>query len=161
MSTLYLVRHAAAEERSAGQTDEDRALTDEGVRKFRQAARGIVRILGENPPELILTSPLLRARQTAELLAEAFDDAKIRIELRGLNALGTTPSLSKLLKELHNRDAIAVGHEPTLSEWIGDLCFETTGEIEMKKGAIAAVELAGSGKAKLLFIIQPAVLREL
>jgi phosphohistidine phosphatase len=161
MSTLYLVRHAAAEDRSTDQSDEDRALTSEGVRKFRQAARGIVRILREHPPELILTSPLLRARQTAELLAEAFDDVKIRTELRGINALGTTPSLSKLLKELHGRDAVVVGHEPTLSEWIGELCFATDGPVEMKKGAIAALELAPAGKATLLFLIQPAVLREL
>jgi phosphohistidine phosphatase len=161
MSTLYLIRHAAAEERGPDQRDQDRALTAEGVHKFRQAARGIVRILREHPPEIILTSPLLRARQTAELLREAFDDAKIRAELRGINALGTAPSLSKLLKELHGRDAVAIGHEPTLSEWIGELCFAADGPVEMKKGALAGIELAPAGKARLLFLIQPSVLRNL
>jgi phosphohistidine phosphatase len=161
MSTLYLIRHAAAEERSASQSDEDRALTPEGVRKFRQAARGIVRLLREHPPELILTSPLLRARQTAELLAEAFDNAKIRAELRGINALDTASSLSKLLKELHGRDAVAIGHEPTLSEWIGELCFGAAGAMDFKKGAIAAIELTPAAKAKLLFLIPPGVLRDL
>jgi phosphohistidine phosphatase len=164
MNILYLVRHAAAEERAeggSGQTDEDRALTAEGVRKFRQAARGMVRILRAEPPRLILTSPLLRARQTAELLAEAFDDAKIKTQLEGTSALAPPGSFNKLLKEIRGKDAIAVGHEPILSQWVAELCFDAPGEIEFKKGALAALELGGPAKGKLLYLIPPAVLRDL
>jgi phosphohistidine phosphatase len=164
LTTLYLVRHAAAEEPATGgrgPADENRALSSEGIRKFRQAARGIVHILRADPPKLILTSPLLRARQTAELLVEACDNAKIRIELQGTSALAPPGVLPKLLREIGSRPAIAVGHEPILSQWIAHLCFNAPGDVELKKGALAALELQKPGRARLLFLIPPAVLRDL
>jgi len=161
MSMLYLVRHAAAEEQREGRSDDERTLTAEGIRKFRKAARGIVRLLGELPPEVILTSPLVRARQTAELLVEAFDAAKVKVELRGLAALGPPGALGKLLKESRGQDTMAVGHEPILSEWIGELCFGGAGNLELKKGALAAVELETERKGRLVYLMQLAALREL
>jgi phosphohistidine phosphatase len=158
---LYLVRHAAAEDLRAGRSDEERVLTPEGIRKFRRAARGIVRLVGDMPPEIILTSPLVRARQTAALLVEAFDAAKVKTELCVSAALGPPGSLDKLRKEARAQDTMAVGHEPMLSEWIGEMCFGHAGELEMKKGALAAVELETGGRGRLVFLVQPGVLREL
>jgi len=161
MSMLYLVRHAAAEDQRTGRSDEERALTAEGMRKFRQAARGIVRLADDMPPELILTSPLVRARQTAELLVEAFDQAKVKTELRVSGALGPAGALGQLLKEARGRDVLAVGHEPMLSEWIGELCFRRAGDVVMKKGALAAVEIETGGRGRLVCLMQPGALREL
>ena len=161
MSMLYLVRHAAAEEQQEGRSDAERALTPEGIRKFRRAARGIVRLVGDLPPEVILTSPLVRARQTAELLVEAVDAAKVKTELQISTALEPLGSRDKLLKEARSQNTMAVGHEPMFSEWIGEMCFGNAGELEMKKGALAAVELAGAGRGRLVFLVQPGVLREL
>jgi phosphohistidine phosphatase len=161
MSTLYLVRHAAAEEARAGQSDEDRALTVEGTAKFRRAARGIVQWLRDAPPPLILTSPLLRARQTAEVLREAFDAAKIKTELRRTPALAPPGDLAALLKEARAQDTIAVAHDPFLSAWIGQLCFRAPGSVELKKGALAALELKPGAHAVLLHLLQPGILRQL
>lgn len=161
MSLLYLVRHAAAEDARAGMPDAQRALTDEGTRKFRRAAAGIVRLLQETPPGLILSSPLLRARQTAELLHEAFDKEKIKTQVQLSEALVDAEGLGKLLKEVRGKPAMAVGHEPILSMWIGKLCFGEPGDVEMKKGALAALELKTGTHAQLLYLLQPAILREL
>jgi phosphohistidine phosphatase len=161
MSLLYFVRHAAAEDPRPGQSDDDRALTSDGIRKFRRAARGIVHVVAEAPPLTIFTSPLIRARQTAELLAEAFDHAQLKIEFRVLPELGPSGSLPKLLKEARAQDTLAVGHEPLLSTWIGELCFGNPGEIEMKKGALAAVELTRPAQGRLVYLLPPAVLRGL
>jgi phosphohistidine phosphatase len=161
MSLLYLVRHAAAQDARPGHSDADRALTPDGIRKFRRAARGIVRVVAPLPPRVILTSPLVRARQTAELLVEAFAEAKLKIELRGLPALGPSGSLAKLLPAARAQDTLAVGHEPLFSTWIGELCFGAPGELELKKGALAAVELLTGQRGRLLYLLPPGVLRDL
>ena len=67
---IYLIRHAIAEERGDDwPDDDDRPLTEEGIRRFEEAARGLLEF--DAHPVRILTSPLVRARQTAELLAAA------------------------------------------------------------------------------------------
>ncbi len=161
MSVLYFVRHAAAEDARPGLPDAERTLTPDGIRKFRRAARGIVRVVADTPPRTIFTSPLVRARQTAELLVEAFHQAQLKIELRGLPALGPSGSIAKFMKETRAQNALAVGHEPLLSTWIGQLCFATPGDLELKKGALAAVELTTSDRGRLLYLLPPAVLRDL
>ncbi len=161
MTMLYLVRHAAAEEPRPGQPDENRALTPEGTRKFRRAAKGIVQLLRATPPTLILSSPALRARQTAEILREAFDEAKLRTELHLTAALAAPEALGKLLKEARRQDTIAVGHEPILSTWIAHMCFRSSGDMEMKKGALAALELKTGETATLIYLLPPGILRDL
>ena len=162
MSTLYLLRHAAAEEPKSNQADAERPLTQDGIRKFRRAAQGIVKLLEEDPPRLLLTSPLVRARQTAGILAEAFDHAKCKVNLRVSDALAPPGHLQVLLKEARRDDTIAVSHDPFLSEWIGTLCFGKPGQVLLKKGALAALELADRApSAQLLYLLQPGVLRQL
>ncbi len=71
---LYIVRHAiAAPHGTPGIPDDDGPLTEEGIKKMRQAAAGLRSL--DYVPELILTSPLLRARQTAEILMEPLEKA--------------------------------------------------------------------------------------
>jgi phosphohistidine phosphatase len=163
MSMLYFCRHAIAEEARAGQADEARELTAEGIRKFRRAAPGIVKLVRDAPPQVILTSPLIRARQTADLLVDAFNASKLKVELAVAPDLAPGGRLSGLLKLIGEREAMAVGHEPQLSEWVADLCFHGTGGmgLEMKKGAVAAVEVRSARSAKLLFLAPPSVLRRL
>ena len=158
---LYLCRHAIAEEPASGQGDAERALTPEGIRKFRQAARGFVR-MGVDVSH-VFTSPLLRARQTAEILAEAFAHEKRSVELVISKPLGAAPRLKAFLEELagiKGRDVVAVGHEPALGQWIGELCFGSVGRVQLKKGAIAAIELQRE-RGEMLWLLQPGQLREL
>jgi phosphohistidine phosphatase len=156
---LYLCRHAIAEDPIDGD-DFHRALTPEGIKKFRQSARGFLKL----DPQVghILTSPLVRARQTADLLAEALAEKKEKVDITPCEPLGIPADLRQFLSELrkHKGNAVAVGHEPTLSEWIGELCFGAVGRCEMKKGAIAAIEILGS-EGTLLWHLQPGQLRAL
>ncbi len=71
---LYLVRHATAEDR-AETGDDERALTEEGKAKMIRATRGLAKL--KVRPDLILASPLRRARETAEILAEGLNRAKV------------------------------------------------------------------------------------
>ena len=161
---LYLVRHAAAEEAHDGKSDAERALTREGIEKFRRAAKGFVKILGDGGLPLIFTSPLVRARQTAELLSDTLGDARLGTEVRIEPALAPPGELSDVLRMARESgEAVAaVGHEPYLSEWVGQLCFQRSGGVEMKKGAVAGIELSKTGsRGTLLFLIQPGMLRKL
>jgi phosphohistidine phosphatase len=157
---LLIVRHGAAVERGTpGLADDDRPLTPEGEKKFRQAARGIARVLDK--PYAILTSPLPRAHRTAELLSEAF----------GGVTLTSTPALSSgsfedLFAQLNDYPKKAlitiVGHEPSLSSLLARLVGAKRGAgLEFKKGGMALVELAGGlgDGATLLSFLPPKVLR--
>ena len=109
---LYLVRHAIAEERGpAWPDDSQRPLTAEGAKRWRREATGLVAI--DARPDLILTSPFTRARQTADLLAAAFAKKPKVVELPALQP-GVKPR--DVLRALQPEGRIAslalVGHEP-------------------------------------------------
>ncbi|MCL2640147.1 MAG: phosphohistidine phosphatase SixA [Phycisphaerales bacterium] len=164
MTTLYLCRHAIAAEPVGIMTDADRPLTPDGAKKFRKSAHGLAKLLdkgGGDSVTHIFTSPLVRARQTAEILAEAF-----AVPVKVTAALDIPGNLKQLIKEIRAlknvQGIIAVGHEPTLSDWLGELCFDQPGRVELKKGAVAAIELARTdAKGQLLWMIQPGILRHL
>lgn len=169
MTILYLVRHAIAEDAAPGTKDVDRALTDKGRRKFRKAARGLIHAVGKKGLVRILTSPLLRARQTAEILAAALLKRGGEADLAITPALGDRPDLEALLKAVRlvqnvagrEPGVAAVGHDPTLSEWIGELCFQKHGNVQMEKGGVAAIRLHESAaKGELLWLLPPQLLRE-
>jgi phosphohistidine phosphatase len=136
---LYILRHAIAEERSGSMTggDSQRRLTAEGKTRMRRAAKGMKAL--ELDFDLILTSPFVRAKETADIVAEVF----------GLkDALKQTPSLAAdgnpkdLIDELrghyHKRKQILlVGHEPYLSRLISLLLSgDTAIAITLKKGGL-------------------------
>jgi phosphohistidine phosphatase len=161
---LYICRHAAATDPTGSLRDEDRPLTPEGIAKFRKAAKGFCAL----DPEAthILTSPLLRARQTAEILfdvlAKAGHIAADPIITDSLAPPGKLDGLLAKVRSVKNAgNIVAVGHEPTLSTWIGQLCFGQRGGCELKKGAIAAIELTERGRGDLVWLMQPGQLRQL
>jgi len=173
MTTLYLCRHAVAAEPVGIMTDADRPLTPDGAKKFRKAAHGLVKLLGKREKggrgegerggvTHILSSPLVRARQTAEILAEAF-----AVPVKVTAALEPPGDLKRLIKEIRGlknaRGVVVVGHEPTLGDWLGELCFDRAGRVELKKGSVAAIELNThtDAKGQLLWLIQPGILRNL
>lgn len=156
---LYVLRHAIAEEAAEGQADADRQLTDDGVKRLKQAIRGLKAL--EVPIERIVTSPWRRALQTAEQLAAACDQPLV------ISPLLTRPPSAELLTQLGERreSTIVVGHEPWLSELISWLAFGDSrhGEaIEVKKAAF--VWLVGSaipGGMTIRALVPPRVLRML
>jgi phosphohistidine phosphatase len=129
---LYFFRHGIAED--AVKDDFSRKLTAHGATRVKTAAQALAK-LGLKPAH-IYSSPRVRAKQTAELLAKALD---VPVEEREeLNFDFDMKQLEKLLVGAGADDAIIlVGHEPTFSNTMRDL---TGGEIEMKKGGCARVD---------------------
>ncbi len=136
---LYILRHgvaeAAADPPSGG--DSQRPLTSEGVDKMRRAAKGMETL--ELSFDLIFTSPLLRARQTAEIVADVFGIGKRLHETPTLAPDGNPKELIDLLRKQHRHDRklLLVGHEPYLSRLISFLTSgDTRTAIDLKKGAL-------------------------
>jgi phosphohistidine phosphatase len=141
---LVILRHGPAADRSPRKwpNDDDRPLTPDGIRETRRAARGLAALAGE--VDRFYSSPAERARRTAEIAHEEWDDPP-KLEL--LEALEPGAPAQPVLAHL-NRTAkadgryLVVGHEPTLGELIG---LATTGE------AVSLVRLSKSGAASLSF----------
>jgi len=147
---LVVVRHAIAEDRDAfartGRSDDERPLTEEGQRKMEQAARGLVRLV----PSLdaLCSSPLVRAVQTAEIVAQAYGG--IGIETATVLSGGAPPEdVVAWLQGRKSGDTVAiVGHEPDLSTLVSFLLAGSDDAfIEMKKGAVCLVECSGKPEA--------------
>lgn len=162
---LLVIRHAIAEEREVwartGRDDAERPLTAEGRKKMRLAAEGLQRIV--HSIDVLASSPLVRAWQTAEIVAGAFGSTPIE----RVDALEPECSPEELLPWLRTHGEgerlAVVGHEPHLS---GLVTWLLTGEmghvIEFKKGAACLLALHGKpreGVATLLWALAPGQLR--
>ncbi len=141
--TIYIIRHGIAVDRAEGINDEDRPLTPKGRQKTQAVAQQL-KTLGLEFAE-ILTSPLARARQTAEiLLQEGLSD-----QVNVTNTLAPRGSFSDWLDwlKVYNRSeketAIAlVGHEPDLSQWAELLLWgEVRGVLLLKKAGIIGLTI--------------------
>lgn len=157
---LYLLRHGIAEDAAPGVSDADRKLTSEGISRMEQEAKGLVR-LGV-APDAILTSPLARARETAEIVARALGREDVLV---GEKRLAEGPGIGdvRAIAAAHpGADALMlVGHNPHLSILAGTLCGARN--LELKKGGLALVEMetVAAGQGALRWLLPPAVLREL
>ena len=160
---LYLVRHGVAEERGdAWPDDAKRPLTEEGMSRVRKAARGLSR-LGV-VFDIVLTSPLVRARQTAEIVAGGLAP---RPSLVNIDALAPDSGYAALITELEKharKPRIAlVGHEPDIGE-LGARLVGSRRSIEFKKGAICRSdvdEIPPNGPGQLRWFLTPKILLSL
>ncbi len=159
---LLLVRHAAAVPRGTpGVADDDRPLTPDGRKKFEVAAKGLARIADR--PDVLLTSPLPRAKATAEIAARAFR----RIEPRTEPALAhdSVEEIIAALQKVSSANTVAmVGHEPVLSAVLARLLEASdAARLAFKKGGAALVDLPNGPKApgRLLWFLKPRILRAL
>lgn len=158
---LLLIRHApAVPNGSVGIRDGERPLTPRGRARFRVAARGLARIADR--PDVLLTSPLVRARATAEIAAAAFKKVTPRVE----PALGhdNVDAVVAALKKCP-RDAMVavVGHEPTLSRLLSRMLGvqQDDDRFEFKKGGAALLDLPDGPAAagRLRWFVKPRILR--
>lgn len=161
---LLIVRHGPAGDREefakTGKPDSLRPLTEEGREKMRKAAKGLARIAPAI--ELVATSPLVRARQTAELVWKAVGTPEI-CELRELTPNAEPESLLRWLGARREESLALVGHEPHLSRLIAYLCARRAEPLtELKKGQACLLELdKAAGRAKIEWSLAPAQLRRL
>jgi phosphohistidine phosphatase len=161
---LYLIRHAIAEEESPSGEDSQRGLTDKGAKKMRLIAKGL-RTLGVEF-DFILTSPYLRAQQTAEILAEVFKMKKQVAQSENLIPMGDPDLLFAEINEKHTVDSLAiVGHEPYLSALVAILTTDSASlEMTFKKGGVCYLstdDLHHTHKATLEWLLPPGVLVEI
>lgn len=160
---LYLIRHAIAEERGPRWPDDARRpLSDEGARRMRKCARGLVEL--DVTFDQVLTSPLVRARQTAEILAGAYDPAP---PIAIVESLAPDASPAALFAELGSyqrlRRIALVGHEPGMGELAARLAG-LGGALEFKKGAVCRIDvdaLPPADSGTLRWFATPAILRAL
>jgi phosphohistidine phosphatase len=163
---LLIVRHAIAMDREeyakTGRPDSDRPLTDTGRRRMRKNARGLQRISPH--PDLIITSPWLRAADTARVIAETL----------GVEQMETIEEMTpdhhprELAQWLNGKGdigtVVAVGHEPHLGEVVTWLLGGSGSRVEFKKGGACLLKIDGkvdAGSAMLLWHLPPAQLRGL
>ncbi len=148
---LFVARHGKAEEKKPGQSDEERRLTAEGRRDVELVAR-----LLPSKPSIVLTSPLRRAIETAEIIARIWG-----IEFRVLDELHPQLlSLEKLKRVEIPDSAVLVGHAPSIEKLVSELIGG--GKVKLKAGAIAGLELERlePSSAVLRFVLIPDIARK-
>ncbi len=158
---VYFLRHASAGQRKSNSTnDEKRALDPEGVEQCRYVGRLLASLDVE--VDVIISSPLKRATQTAALVANELG-YEARIETAGpLRPDARFEAFRRLLDENAKRDAImVVGHNPNLSEFASLLVSDgaSTGALELKKGAVAKVESGDLRSGTLHWCLTPKIAR--
>ena len=145
---LYFLRHGKAVElHDPGAPDDfHRALTQKGVEETEAEAEAF-HLLGIRP-DIILTSPLVRAQQTAALVARRLAPKNGLIESEMLAPDCDLGQLRKLLEQHADCDSIMlVGHEPDFSSMVGELIGAQGARVELKKGGLAVVQLRGAVRA--------------
>lgn len=164
---LLFIRHAIAADRDewakSGRPDSERPLTDRGRDRMSRAARGLARLIPR--PDLIATSPYLRAAETATIVSKGFG-GPAPVELAALVPGVEFADLVTWLRAQKVTGTVAlVGHEPHLG---GALCYFLTGRregfMEFKKGGAALVQLADPptpAVARLLWVMEPGMLRRI
>jgi phosphohistidine phosphatase len=155
---LYLVRHAIAEERGPLWPDDARRpLTARGMDRFREVVRGLRAL--EVGVDVILTSPLTRARQTADLLAAGLDPKPdVRIA-EALSPGGTPKALADALSRARRARIACVGHEPDLGALAAHLVGASR-PFEFKKGGACRIDLdSPTGPGRLAWFATPRLLR--
>jgi phosphohistidine phosphatase len=161
-----MIRHAIAVGEGSPEYDDDsqRPLTDKGKKKMRQIAKGL-RAIGVEF-DLILSSPYVRATETAEILADVF---KMKKEIQFSDNLVPMGNPELLIAEMNEKyttsSIVLVGHEPFLSALIGLLVSENVHiDMTMKKGGVcrlSSVDLHHTQKATLEWLLTPGILVEI
>lgn len=162
MTRLYLIRHGIAIDREDPECppEAERYLIPKGVQKTREVARGL-RELGWKP-DALLTSPYLRAVQTAEIFCEALGLRASK--LRRTDALLPESEPAVLFRELSRLRAAEVlcfGHAPNVDLVIAHALGAPRAVTTMKKAGVACLELSSfaAGRGSLLWLAGPKMLR--
>jgi phosphohistidine phosphatase len=137
---IYILRHGIAEDGHVGQPDADRALTADGRKKLRNVLRTAAS--AGVSPSLILTSPLRRAVQTAQLAAEIFEYKGDLLRTKALEPASSPKSVWEEIRVHKDESRILLsGHEPLFSRLTAYLLNSPDLQIDFKKGALACIEV--------------------
>lgn len=163
MVRLYLVRHAIAFERDDRWPDDTkRPLTHKGTARMREVVDGLLEMNVEL--DLVITSPLVRAKQTADVLLAGFPDPPALAVSESLSPGGTPAAVAEVLSRHTKLKNIAlVGHEPSLGD-LGAFLIGAKAPLAFKKGGVACIEmptLPVVGPGQLIWLATPRMLRRL
>ena len=163
---VLIIRHAVAEDKErfarTGRPDRERPLTAEGRRKFKKTLKA----LGRAAPKIrvLLTSPFVRARQTADLALKIFPKAR-RVVMPALASGGNRRQIVSWLSSRKPADAVAlVGHEPDLSRLAAELVGVKSPPLGFKKGGAGLIHFEGraaAGRGRLEWLLTPALMKRL
>ena len=160
---LYLIRHGLAAERGDAYPDDSkRPLTSNGIARLRKQTRGL-NALGIGF-DMIVTSPLVRARQTADTIAQELKSKPAVVSSDSLAPAGTTAAVIQEIVKHQRKPRIAlVGHEPNLGELAARL-IGARAPLEFKKGGVCRIDfevLPPKGVGQLRWFVTPKMLRAL
>jgi phosphohistidine phosphatase len=160
---LYLIRHGLAAERGEEYPDDSkRPLTNGGISRLRKEAKALDE-LGV-AFDHIITSPLVRTRQTADIFAESLKGKPSVSHSDALAPAGTsTAVIQELAKHMRKGRIALVGHEPNIGELAGRLIGARM-PLEFKKGAICRIDFEvfpPKGIGQLRWFVTPRMLREI
>lgn len=163
---LYMIRHAIAVEEGLPEYEKDsqRPLTDKGKKKMRLIAKGLRSLDADF--DLILSSPYVRAQETAEILADVFKVKHDVVYSENLIPMGDPDLLIAEMNEKYNVNSVAlVGHEPHLTALISLLVSDSADiDMTLKKGGVCRLstdDLHHTRKATLEWLLTPGILVEL
>lgn len=161
---LYIVRHGIAIDREDPKSpaDPERFLTEEGIDKTKHVAK---RVAGfKIKPDLLISSPYVRAMQTAELFAAALDYPKQKIRQSDSLLPGTEPShfFKEIAKEKNSSVVLCFGHAPQLDDLVAAAVGAKHHVTSLKKAGVAAIELKRltPPSGQLLWLATPKLLRK-
>lgn len=158
MTPLYFLRHGRADRTAWSGSDFERPLTSDGRQRLHQQVKAYKHLnLGIHR---VLSSPLVRARQTAEIVAQGLG---LSVEIAPTLALGFDyTDLTALLTPARESGWLLVGHEPDFSEVIARLIGAPAHAVVMKKGSLARVDLFDEAqpRGELAFLLPGRILLE-
>jgi phosphohistidine phosphatase len=160
---IYVVRHGIAIDREDPKSppDPERFLTEEGIHKTKRVAAAVAELSGS--ADLLLSSPYVRAMQTAEIFADALDYPKQKIQRTDLLLPGTGASLlfKELAKDKQSSSVFLFGHAPQLDEVVAAALGSKHHITSLKKAGVALIELKriSPPSGELIWLATPKLFR--
>ena len=137
---IFLIRHTEAQPLEEVSSDEERTITVKGEKRIRKAAQGLRRL--NLFPERIFSSPLKRALQTAEIIAEELGFVGDIEAVDELSPESPPEELINVFHELHHEEIMLVGHQPLLGLTASALLgIRAEGCISLKKGGLMRIDI--------------------
>lgn len=155
---LYLIRHSIAENITMDKKDFDRELTEEGKFVIKKTSEAWKNYIGN--VDAVLTSPLKRAIQTAEIISTNLQAKQNLIKDNNLGTGSRTADLIDLLNSLEYKNVVVVGHQPDLSQHINNFCGTGSFNLAFPPASLAKIEFDNSikyGRGRLIYFIPPII----
>lgn len=155
---LYLIRHSIAENISIDKKDFDRELTEEGKFVIKKTSEAWKNYIGN--VDVVFTSPLKRAIQTAEIISSNLQEIPNLIKDNNLGTGSRTADLIDILNSLEYKNVVVVGHQPDLSQHINNFCGTGSFNLAFPPASLAKIEFENSikyGRGRLIYFVPPIV----